>query len=119
MSVIPMMKSSFSPSTMRTVTLTSFPATKTFMWYLPITFIAPLFALPNAAKVSGNFIDQFFNAFFLNASELMQLTSVPVSYRALTFNKFSIMQLINGLECKLFILSSTWSQISFFILLIN
>ena len=51
-------------------------------------------------------------------SALVQLTSAPVSYRSLKVNKFSIMQIINGFECKKIILYSTWLQISFLILLI-
>ena len=119
MSVIPMINSSFSLSTLRTVALTSFLATYMFMRYLPNTFIAPVFALPNAERVSGSFVGRFFNGIFLKAAALIQLTSAPVSYRALTVNEFSILQLMNGLECKECTLYSTWSQISFLILLIN
>ena len=119
MSVIPMINSSFSPSMMRTVALTSFPVTYIFIRYLPNTFMAPLFALPWAECVSGSLIGRLFSGIFLKSIVLMQLTSAPVSYRALMVNEFSILQLINGLECKEFILYSTWSQTSFLILLIN
>ena len=114
-----MMNSSFSPSTMRTVALMSFPAIYMFMRYLPNTSMTPLFALPKAECVSGSLIVRFFSGIFLKAIALIQLTSGPVSYRALMVNEFSILQLINGLECKEFILNSTWSQTSFLILLIN
>ena len=90
MSIIRMIKSSFNPFTMRTVILTSFLATYTFMRYLPVTFIAPLFALHNAARVSGNLVGWFFTGFFLIVAALIQLTSAPVSYRALTVNEFLI-----------------------------
>ena len=104
-SVIPMMNSSFSPSTMRTVALTSFPAMYIFMQYLPNTIMAPLVVLPKAECVSSSLIGRFFSRIFLKALVLIQLTSASVSYRALTVNKFSILQLINGLECKEFILN--------------
>ena len=70
-SVIPI-----SPSTMRTVALTSFPAMYMFM--------APLLALPKAECVSGSLIGRFFSGIVLKAIVLMQLTSTPVSYRTLT-----------------------------------
>ena len=118
MSVIPIINSSFSLSTIRTVALTSFPAMYIFMWYLPNTFMAPLFALPSAESVSGSLIGRFFNGIFLKAIVLIQLTSAPVSYRALMVNEPSNLQLINGLKCKEFILYSTWSQTSFLVLLL-
>ena len=86
---------------------------------LPIIFIAPLLAFPNVVNVSGCLVDQFLSRIFLNVSALMQVTSAPVSYRALTCNEFLITQLINSLKCKEFILYSFWSQKSFLILLIN
>ena len=89
---------------MRTVALTSFPEMYIFMQYLPNTFMVPLFALPRAECVSGSLMGLLFSGIFLKAIALMQLTSAPVSYRALTVNEFSILQLINGLECKAFIL---------------
>ena len=119
MSVILIINSMFSPLMTRIVALTSFPAMYIFMQYLPNTFMAMLFALPSVESVSGSLIGLFFNGIFLKAISLIQLTSAPVSYRALMVNEFSILQLINGLECKEFILYSTWSQTSFLILLIK
>ena len=64
MSIIPIINSSFSPSTMRTVALMFFPARYIFKRYLRNTFIALLLALPSEEWVSGNLIGRLFNGIF-------------------------------------------------------
>ena len=71
MSVILIMNSSLSPSTMRTIVLTSFPATYMLIRYQPSTFMAPLFALPNADSVSGSLMGRFLNGILLKATALI------------------------------------------------